>query len=243
MNYVKKLKLKLKKEQFQPTLLGFVINPVYVIRSGLFKYINKFAPQINGSILDFGCGSKPYENLFINSDEYIGCDIEDSGHSHHDSNIDYFFDGKTLPFDDDRFDSVVSFEVFEHVFNLHEILKEINRVTKTSGTLLISFPFAYGEHEVPYDYARYTSFGMSHILKEHGFEVIEYKKTTTHFLTIYQLFVSYLVQNIAPNNKFYYIFQIMIIFPLNIIAYALNLILPKNYDLYCSSVILAKKND
>ena len=36
------------------------------------KYINKFAPQIKGSVLDFGCGSKPYENLFINSDEYIG---------------------------------------------------------------------------------------------------------------------------------------------------------------------------
>ena len=205
MNFVKSLKSRIKKEQFQPTLFGLIINPVYIVHSGLFKYINKFAPQMKGSVLDFGCGSKPYENLFINSDEYIGCDIEVSGHDHHDSNIDYLFDGKKLPFANDRFDSVVSFEVLEHVFNLPEILQEINRVTKTSGTFLISVPFAWHEHEAPYDFGRYTSFGMTHILREHGFQVIEYNKTTTHFLTICQLFVSYLVQNIAPKNKFYYI--------------------------------------
>ena len=158
MNFIKSLKSRIKKEQFQPTLFGLIINPVYIVHSGLFKYINKFAPQMKGSVLDFGCGSKPYENLFINSDEYIGCDIEVSGHDHHDSNIDYFFDGKKLPFANDRFDSVVSFEVLEHVFNLPEILQEINRVTKTSGTFLISVPFAWHEHEAPYDFGRYTSF-------------------------------------------------------------------------------------
>ena len=235
------LKSRIKKEQFQPTLFGLIINPVYIVHSGLFKYINEFALQMKGSVLDFGCGSKPYENLFINSDEYIGCDIEVSGHDHLDSKIDYFFDGKKLPFVNDRFDSVVSFEVLEHVFNLPEILQEINRVTKTSGTILMSIPFAWGEHEAPYDFARYTSFGMTHLLKENGFQVIEYKKTTTHFLTICQLLVSYLIQNIAPKNKFYYVFQIMFIFPLTVIAYALNSILPKNYDLFCCSVILAKK--
>ena len=106
-----------------------------------------------------GCGSKPYENLFVHADKYIGCDVEVSGHNHSDSKIDYFFDGKKLPFSDGTFDAVVSFEVFEHVFNLPEILTEINRVTKEKGTLLISIPFAYGEHEIPYDFARYTSFG------------------------------------------------------------------------------------
>lgn len=242
MNLFGRLKSKLKRELFQPSLFGLLINPLYIVHTGLFKYINELAPQIKGSVLDFGCGSKPYENLFINSDEYIGCDIEASGHNHYDSKIDYFFDGKKLPFIDGKFDSVVSFEVFEHVFNLHEILKEINRVTKKSGLLLISLPFAWCEHEAPYDFARYTSFGISDILGQNGFEVIEYKKTTTHFLTICQLLVSYLVQNIAPKKKrYYYIFQIMFIFPFIVFAYALNSILPKNYDLFCCSVILARK--
>ena len=241
MNLIKKMKSKLKREQFQPTLFGLVVNPVYIIRSGLFKSINEFAPQVRGSVLDFGCGSKPYENLFINADEYIGCDIEVSGHNHLDSKIDCFFDGKKLPFNDDRFDSLVSFEVFEHIFNLPEILKEINRVTKPSGTILISVPFVYGEHEVPYDFARYTSFGITHVLKENGFEVIELQKTTTYLLTSFQIFISYLLHNVAPKNRLYYFFQLIFIFPLTVIAYALNSILPKNYDLFCNSVILAKK--
>ena len=242
MTLVGRLKSKVKREQFKPTLLGLVINPVYIIRGGLLKCINEFAPQVKGSVLDFGCGSKPYENLFVHSDEYIGCDVQVSGHNHQDSKIDYFFDGKKLPFMDGRFETVVSFEVFEHVFNLPGILKEINRVTKKSGMLLISIPFAYGEHEAPYDFARYTSFGITDILKESGFKVIEYKKTTTHFLAICQLFISYLVQNIdKKKNKYYYIFQVLLIFPLTVMAYALNSILPKNYDLFCSSVILCKK--
>ena len=54
-----------------------------------------------------------------------------------------------MPFSDGRFDSVVSFEVLEHVFNLPQILQEINRVTKDSGLFLISVPFAWGEHEAP----------------------------------------------------------------------------------------------
>ena len=241
MNLIKNIKSKIKKEQFQPTLFGLIVNPVYIIRNGLFKSINEFAPKMTGSVLDFGCGSKPYENLFINADEYVGCDIEVSGHDHLDSKIDYFFDGKNLPFIDDRFDSVVSFEVFEHIFNLPEILKEINRVTKTSGNILISVPFAWGEHEVPYDFARYTSFGITHLLKENGFQVIEFKKTTTYFLATFQLLIAYLINNVAPKNKFYYIFQIGFVFPITVIAYALNSILPKNYDLFCSSVIFAKK--
>ena len=139
------------------------------------------------------------------------------------------------------FDAVVSFEVFEHVFNLPEILKEINRVTKTSGTLLISLPFVYGEHEAPHDFARYTSFGITHLLKENGFQVIGLKKTTTYLLTCFQLFISYLIQNIVPKNKLYYLFHLIIIFPLTVMAYAFDSILPKNDDLFCSIVILAKK--
>ena len=90
MGFLIKLKSKIKNEQFQPTLFGLIINPVYIVHSGLYKYISDYAPMIKGSVLDFGCGSKPYENLFINSDEYIGCDIEESGHNHKDSKIDYF---------------------------------------------------------------------------------------------------------------------------------------------------------
>jgi len=177
MNFLKKIRQRLHKEQFLPTLLGLITNPVFIIRKGLYREIKKFSPLIKGKILDFGCGSKPYETLFSSATAYIGIDIEDSGHFHKNSKIDYFYDGENLPFNDAEFNTVVSFETFEHIFNLPTILSEINRVTQKSGYLLISIPFAWGEHEAPYDYARYTSFGINDILNKSGYKIIELKKS------------------------------------------------------------------
>jgi len=63
-------------------------------------------------------------------------------------------------------DGVFSSETFEHIFNLEEIIKEINRVLKKEGLLLATCPFLWPEHEVPYDYARYTSFAMKNLLEK-----------------------------------------------------------------------------
>src|SRR5258708_2808304 len=101
-------------KKFRPSL-G---NPFYFIRSALYKRIKQFAPQLQGRLLDFGCGSKPYQSLFINATEYIGLDYESKGHSHATEHIDVMYDGKTIPFPDGHFNSVFSSEVFEHIFNL-----------------------------------------------------------------------------------------------------------------------------
>lgn len=241
MGFFSRIKLRLKREHFQPTWLGMIVNPAFIIRNGLYKIIKPFASQIGGEVLDFGCGSKPYENLFVNCREYIGCDIEESAHDHSDSKIDYFFDGEKLPFEDGRFDAVVSFEVFEHVFNLSDLLNEINRVTKPSGYLLVSIPFVWAEHETPYDFARYTSFGITDILEKHGYQVLKLKKTTPYVLTIFQLLIAYLIQHILPNNKLSYIFQVVLIFPMTLFSCLISAISPKRYDLFCNIVILARK--
>ena len=159
-------------------------SPVWIARHGIFKVLNEIAPTLKGDILDFGCGSKPYESLFTNSQSYIGVDIEESGHNHLNSNVDFYYDGRILPFEDSSFDVIVSFEFFEHIFNIEEVLFELQRVLKTNGKLLISIPFVWNEHEIPYDFARYTSFGITHILSKNGFQVTDLRKTTTYFLAI-----------------------------------------------------------
>jgi SAM-dependent methyltransferase len=236
-----KLRTRMRRETFQPTLLSAIVSPVYIIRRGLFRAIKDLAPFISGSILDFGCGSKPYESLFSGAASYLGVDLEVTGHNHEDSKIDVFYDGKILPFDDAQFDAVVSFEVFEHVFNLPEALREINRVTKCGGFLLISVPFAWNEHEVPYDFARYTSFGISHTLRSAGYEIIEIKKTTTYLLAVFQMFMAYLMQTEPRLRALRYLRQICVMFPCTLAAYAVNSLLPKRYEYYCNIVLLAKK--
>ncbi len=239
---INKIKNRIKKEIFLITNLSILINPLYIIRSGLYKSIKKFSPEIKGDILDFGCGSKPYESLFTMAETYLGLDIEHSGHDHKNSKVDVFYNGQILPFENNQFDAVISFEVFEHLFNIDEILTEIKRVLKPNGKLLISIPFAWDEHEVPYDFARYTSYGISSILKKNGFEVIELEKTTTYILAIFQMFIAYLTQHLMPKNKLIKrIFQIALICPLNLLAILLNYILPKRYEYFCNIVILSKK--
>jgi SAM-dependent methyltransferase len=242
MSILSKLKNRLRREEFFPSALGLVISPGYIIRRGLYIGVKSIAPKLTGRVLDFGCGSKPYESLFFNAESYVGVDIETSGHNHKLSKVDYFYDGKTLPFPDNTFDAVVSFEVVEHVFNIEEMLSEIKRVLKANGTLLLTVPFAWDEHEAPYDFARYTSFGIRHILEKSGIEVIETRKTTTYVLAICQIFITYLTQYVRPKNRWLSkLFQIAIIFPLNILSFALNFLLPKRYEYFCNSVVLAKK--
>ena len=236
------LKEKIKKEMFITTPISIVINPIYILRSGIYKSVARIAQDLNGNILDIGCGTKPYESLFTKASSYTGVDIEISGHDHKDSKVDYFYDGKKLPFHNESFDVVVSFEVFEHIFNLDEVLIEIYRVLKPHGQILISVPFAWDEHEIPYDFARYTSYGLAHILKSNGFEPTESIKTTTYVLAIFQILIAYLTQYVLPQGRISgRLAQLIIIFPLNIAALFFNAILPKRYEYFCNNVVLAKK--
>jgi SAM-dependent methyltransferase len=237
-----KLKKRLLSEAFITTSLAIVINPVYIIRNGLYKSIKQIAPTLTGDILDFGCGSKPYESLFTGSTNYFGVDIYTTGHNCLNCKADYFYDGKTLPFDDCKFDAIVCFEVFEHVPNIDEVLLELHRILKIDGQLLISVPFAWHEHEIPNDFVRYTSFGITHFLNKNGFLINKIEKTTTYFLAIGQLFIGYLCQYVLPQGrKLGWFSQLLVIFPITLVFLALNYLLPKRYGYFCNCVVLAKK--
>ncbi len=203
-------------------------SPVYIARHGIFRVLNSIASTLKGDILDFGCGSKPYESLFTYSLSYIGIDIEESGHNHISSNVDFYYDGKVLPFEDSSFDVIVSFEVFEPVFNIEGVLFALQRVLKTYGKLLISIPFVWNEHEIPYDFARYTSFRITHILSKNGFQVTDLRKITTYFLAIGQMLIAYSSQHLLPKGRVLgAISRMVFVFPAKLFLVAMKSLLPK----------------
>ena len=236
------IKKKVEKEMFLTSWLSIFINPSYIIRSGLYKSIEKKSIHINGKLLDFGCGKKPYESMFA-VDEYIGLDIESFGHSHLKSKIDVFYDGKTIPFMDNHFDSVFSSEVLTHIFNTKEIFSEIYRVLKPDGVFLLTVPFSWFENEIPYDSVRYTSFGIKYTLEEAGFEIIESEKTTNFIQTVIQLFIGYVYYKLGYSFLLRILIIVFVVFPLNILSIILSIILPKEKSLYCNNVVLAKKKN
>ena len=232
-------------ENFNPP----VSHPLYFIRKGLYNKIRQYSPDLTGHLLDFGCGAKPYKALFTNVSSYTGVDYDSEGHNHDNEQIDYYYDGKTLPFANDHFDSIFSSEVFEHIFNLDEILPEINRVLKKRGKLLFTCPFVWEEHEAPNDYARYTQFALKSLLEKNGFTNITIDKNGHFASALHQLFILYINNHWLHHVFFFSRFgwfrkgvRQIIVPVLNTLFLLFEPLWPKSDKLYLNTIILAEKS-
>jgi SAM-dependent methyltransferase len=236
----KNLDYSIRRKMFEGGIVGLIINPFYHARKNLHLYIVSYADRITGKTLDVGCGQKPYEKIF-HSTEYIGLEV-DTPEARKSKKADYFYDGSNFPFSDLDFDSVVSSQVFEHVFNPNLFLSEVNRVLKPGGILLLTVPFIWDEHEQPYDFARYSSFGLQYLLKAHNFEILEHKKTVNDIRIIFQLVNAYLYKIVRIDNRFLK-FTILVPFValFNVLGEALYRFFPRNDDMFLDNVVLAKK--
>lgn len=241
MSLIARLKAFKKKNDFNPGITALIYNPFYFARKGLFSAMSTEAPHLTGDLLDVGCGRKPYRSLF-QVKSYVGMDIEQSGHTHEDEDIDVFYDGKKFPFEPGSFDAVLCNQVFEHVFNPEEFLQEITQVLKKDGQLLLSVPFAWDEHEQPYDYARYSSFALQFLLEKNGFKIVSHHKCMNDIRAVLQLLNMFLFKKLGGSNKYQRLLVTLIfIAPVNILGSLIALIPAKNDDLYLDNVIRAQK--
>ncbi len=241
-----RLRNLIRKSQFDASfpyqLAMLFLNPFFFVRRNLYRKISKYAGHLHGKLLDAGCGCKPYRKLFDHCSGYIGMDIENPGHSHEMEDIDVYYDGLHFPFEDESFDSVFSSEVFEHAQHLDQIIQEINRVLRAGGKLLVSVPFVWNEHELPYDYRRYTSCGIKKLLESHGFQVMKMSKSTGYVEMIFQLWMEYVRSATQEKKRCYQIAaHILLIVPAAVAGAALAGLLPENDSLYGDTVVLCRK--
>lgn len=237
LNFLKDI---LNKEQFNPGFVGLFVNPFYFARKGLYKHVSELIVRLSGRILDIGCGQKPYADL-ISGGEYCGLEL-DTPFNREKKKADFFYDGRLMPFADGSFDSLMANQVFEHVFNPGEFLRESNRILKMDGLFLLTVPFIWDEHEQPYDFARYSSFGLQHILVENGFAIVEYRKSNNGIEVIFQLLNAYFYKKLVTRKAILnLIVSILVMSPFNVIGLLLSKILPANEDLYLDNIILVRK--
>jgi SAM-dependent methyltransferase len=222
--------------------------PFYFMRSAVLAGVTENSAAMHGTMMDFGCGSKPYKSIF-KVDKYIGVDYANEGHSHDNEDIDVYYDGKTIPFPDNYFDSILCSEVFEHLFELETLLKELNRVLKSGGKMLVTCPFVWNEHEVPIDYARYTQYSLRYLFEKNNFTVVKQERKGSFVEVIVQMINLYLMETVFGKYtlKEYYarrvINRVQPFFMAinNVMGYGLSRILPKRYDLYLSNVFVVEK--
>ncbi|WP_165778828.1 class I SAM-dependent methyltransferase [Leptospira perolatii] len=216
------------------------LNPSFPIRRGLFVAFEEIFPSLQGKILDFGCGERPYE--FLLNVKSIGLDVEISGREEVRKLPDIVYDGKTIPAKDGEFDAVICLEVLEHLPEPSESLREIYRVLKPGGKFVCSVPFFMPEHEAPYDFQRYTYFGLEKLLKLVGFQLTEIKRVGTFWKTIFQASVLYFYYILRDHFKILLpAYLLFVAFPLHIFGYIFSFLLPKNSSLYLNLVAVAQK--
>ena len=237
---IKRLKAICRRQMFFPGWLGVFVNPFYFARSGLRDAMTEFAPRLSGRLLDVGCGTKPYRSLFA-VDAYIGLDI-DSEASRKRGIADHHYDGNTFPFADSSFGSILCNQVLEHVFNPDEFLGEIARVLKPGGKLLLTVPFVWDEHEQPYDFARYSSFGLRALLEKQGLKVLQHKKLGADASIIFQLANAYLFKITQGwPRPFKLLLTASVMAFINVCGLFARRLLPNNPDLFLDHVVLAEK--
>lgn len=228
------------REQFDPGWVGFLLTPFFFARHGLRRALAEPAAALTGEILDVGCGRKPYRDL-VPAARYIGVDL-DTPAMRKLGCADVYYDGRRLPFADGSFDGVLCSQVFEHVFEPEAFLREVGRVLRPNGCLLLTVPFAWDEHEQPQDFARYSSFGLRATLERSGFSLVSAQKTCADFRAVAQLMAAYVYKATRTRSRLVsFLTQVFLIAPINAIGGLLALLLPRNPDFYLDNVVLARR--
>lgn len=237
---IETLKHALQAQQFSPGLLGIWVNPFFLARRGLQQAVTGCAPNMNGRLLDVGCGQKPYAYLF-DVDDYVGLELDTPNNRAY-KRADQYYDGTRIPFSDASFNCVLCNQVLEHVFEPKHFLSEMRRVLKPGGRLLLTVPFVWDEHEQPWDYARYTSFGLRHLLEGAGFRLLEQRKVNSDIRAIFQLIIVYLYKVTWTRHPWLNLgICATLMAPFTILGLLIHRFLPDNPDLYLDQVVLAER--
>lgn len=96
--------------------------------------------------------------------------------------LDIVSDIANIPEPDGSFDAVMCTEVFEHIINPRDAVKEFSRLLRAGGFLVITAPFCSLTHFAPYHfYTGFNRFFYEQELKTNGFEILELSANGNYF--------------------------------------------------------------
>lgn len=126
------------------------------------------AEHVRGRLLDAGAGKLPYRHVVEPlCAAYVSMDVRKT---HPD--LDVVGDLQAIPLPDASFETVLCVEVLEHVPSLEQALREISRILRPGGKLILSVPHLFYLHNEPYDFYRYTKYGLRVLLERAGFRIV-----------------------------------------------------------------------
>jgi SAM-dependent methyltransferase len=139
-------------------------------------------PAPRARALDLGSDKSPYRELLQSRGyEVRTLDITLDG------GADYAGTAESTGLPEASFDLVLCTQVIEHCMNPWAAVREIHRILRPGGYLIVSAPHVWFYHPHPTDHWRFTQEGMTHLCREAGLEPITLLAQGGSVLTLCQV--------------------------------------------------------
>jgi hypothetical protein len=156
----------------------------------------------------------------------------------------------TIPVKSNSFQNIISYFVIEHVKDPRQHFKELARILKPGGYLILGGPGdVYPSHRVPYNYFNIIRFGYYEMIKENNLELVEEYYPAKSWMSILYLCYTTLVRNSLYNKNqitkglqlLIFIISLVISPLLNALALLLDWITPFDKKVYSLYLVLIRK--
>lgn len=151
------------------------LHPQWLVFGREKENFQEIAGVLHDVVLDIGCAGKELSSHLPAGCRYYGLDYTVTADGLYHSTPDIYGDAQELGIAGASVDCVVLLNVLEHLPGGGRCIGEISRVLRKDGVFVLSVPFLYPIHDAPFDFHRWTRFGLANLLKQHGFHIHEEK--------------------------------------------------------------------
>lgn len=242
-------------DKFTDNLGRTILHPQFFLKNLEYEAVLVAKKNIKkGVLVDIGCGRQPYKkDLLPYTKKYIGIDHPKVSKRYlANEKPDILADATKIPLPDNFANLTMMISVLEHLPNPTAALKEAYRITKKNGSFVTVTIQNYRLHDEPYDYFRYTRFGLKEILEKSRFKKIKITPLGNFpilFSQYFNIFIFYTIKKMLSKNLFYKFIAIISLpfaFILSFVSNILALILTKLFrdrsgDFAIYNLAIAKK--
>jgi len=176
----------------------------------LSRKLEEFASRYaQGRLIDLGCGARPYEKIFAPYiDSYFGVDSRETAEAHYgeSTKADLYADCTDTKLESGSFDTLLSTQVIEHIYDHRKYIAECRRLLRAGGIGIFTIPFVCECHAEPHDYFRFTRYGIQRLFEEQNFTVLDLVPLGGAYATLIQVKIMSLYYR-EPRNLAHRVFR------------------------------------
>lgn len=163
-------------DKFTDIFGNTIFHPQFIMLGYTRKAVEAALKYAKGDLIDIGCGRMPYRKAIEPKvEKYIGLDHPSISKFYQpDKKPDILADiTKKLPIKNSSFDTVLMLQVMEYLQDPQRAIDNIEKILKPGGVVIISSPFLYPLHDIPFDKIRLTDTFLKNVIQNSGLKIIK----------------------------------------------------------------------